>query len=909
MAQVQYPLLNNFSRGELSSRMDGRVDLQGYYQGCKQMQNCIMVSQGGAEKRPGTIYLGETFDFEGFGASARLISFEVADDETYILELGHRTIRIWDSQTKTLLPDVGNGSAYLMSPYSATTGDNDVAEIQYAMTEGKIFFAHPDYEFRYIERIKDPITGDISFVIGTHNTIVYNWDNALSYNYKDVVRYNGYWRAVVTKTTSGQVPAVGSWLDTDITMDGEPSSNISLYTGGAFSAGDFCLFGGDIYEANHTFTPDGDNANCYPGVEITTETKIKGEESTDRTTNYVSTDSLRDKLEGDGYTLVIISRDESHSRSGSWYYVTYRLDYYKKISTVSDDSARYWSSIGPAPNGSDTTLIQVWATGSSSADYGELWYNPSTFKIYTALANGTTIDPGDFPEWESISSNPFFSVDGDFPAAVAFMNQRLYLGGTLTRPQTIFGSKIGDFSNFNGGTDDDDSFSFEIAAERSSRIKWMMAKDNLMIGTTSSEWLITGGSIANITPTNVQVLRQSSYGSAYSQAQYVADSLLFYQKGGRKLREYMYSNDNKAYLANDLTFFADHITESGISESAYQLNPDSIMWNIKKNGGLIGLTYDRLNSIFGWHNHNTKGTFESICVVEGATDEEEVWVVCRRTINGSYVRNIEVFANRLQENMGALVYSDSATVFSAGEQYRINSIMNHTTYVEISYVGESGLANGDNIKITNTGLTAIDHQDFTIEALTQGESTGTFNLSKNGETFTTDSFDETTDGLLSRVEFVITGLDHLDGEEVVVLGDGAVYPSQTVGEVDGGVGVVLNSSCNSVVCGLEYEMVLQPQSIEISPSTFGATKRISKVMLKLYQSLGGRVYSPSSDKEEKIQYRTTETAFGAGPPLYTGNIEIPIESSADLEAAIVIKNKQPVPMTVMAIVSDITNVR
>jgi hypothetical protein len=70
MAEKQYPILNNFSRGELSQRMEGRVDIPGYHQGCKVMSNCIIVSQGGAEKRPGTEYVGEVLDKDGYGTRA-----------------------------------------------------------------------------------------------------------------------------------------------------------------------------------------------------------------------------------------------------------------------------------------------------------------------------------------------------------------------------------------------------------------------------------------------------------------------------------------------------------------------------------------------------------------------------------------------------------------------------------------------------------------------------------------------------------------------------------------------------------------------------------------------------------------------------------------------------------------------
>jgi len=900
MAQKQYPIINNFSKGELSSRMEGRVDIQGYYNGCKIMENCIMVAQGGVEKRPGTIYLGEIYDMD---TESKLIPFEVSDTEIYILEVGDHATRVWDVQTKTLIQDSGS-DLIIETPFSS----KDVSSIQYATTEGTIFFAHQNYPFITINKKDD------GFTMETFEYKIGDWVAKVYTKGQRVFNDGEYYEAI--KTTDSVAPVVGTWGRGQFIGGAvSPSGNISEYDGANFSAGDVYTYNGNIYKALRTYSDSGAGV-CWPGKEIeeyawsgwsSSETAFVGYYSRRCSTSFLgvclSYESYVSYLDREYITptqKIQYGSSIAVALIGAW--VDYKLSTLESSSSISTNP--YWGPPTPIPGGTDVSIVKEWTAGSY--DKNEVVYLPSTYVMYVCLGDGTTATPGTAPMWESLSNNPFFAIPGDYPASVAFLSQRLYLGGTLSHPQTIFGSKIDDFHNFDIGLDDDDAFSFTIATDRSSRIKWMAGKDNLIVGTTSSEWLITGEG-GRITPTNIQVLKQSAYGSAYNQAIQVADTLLFYQKGGRKLREYMYSNNNKAYLANDLTFFADHITSPGIDESTYQQNPDSILWNTKTNGGLVGLTYDRLNQIAGWHRHNTDGVFESVVAIDGHEEEDELWFVTRRQINGVFKRFVEHMAPRLT-NID-LVYSDASIIISNGATFSITSITNNITSVEVAYLGSTGLAEGDNIKIYGTNNDTYDYIVFQVKDLNQGTDDGVFNLEQDSSYFTTTDISVISNGGFSRVEIVITGLDYLLGKTVNVLGDKAPLASQeVVSNIDGlgGIGIILETYCNIVVCGLSYEMVLQPESIELpGASTLGATKRVSGVTLKLYNSLGGFVGSNRENLEE-IQYRTTDIPLGAAIPLYTGTKYINIDAESNKESGILVTNNQPLPMTVLAIITDIT---
>ncbi len=197
MAQKQYPLINNFSRGELSSRMEGRVDIPDYYNGCKIMENCIMVAQGGAEKRPGTIFIDEVYKSNG---NVRLLPFEVSDTEIYMIELGDQYMRFWTIQTyPPSLVEVSSGKYVLEVPYMS----EHLSSIQYAQSEGFLYLTHQAYAIRFIKKDDD------GFSLSPTETPVQTYIPGKEYHFGEVVIYNKeYYKALMT---TSEAPSKGTW--------------------------------------------------------------------------------------------------------------------------------------------------------------------------------------------------------------------------------------------------------------------------------------------------------------------------------------------------------------------------------------------------------------------------------------------------------------------------------------------------------------------------------------------------------------------------------------------------------------------------------------------------------------------------------------------------------------------------
>lgn len=219
-----------------------------------------------------------------------------------------------------------------------------------------------------------------------------------------------------------------------------------------------------------------------------------------------------------------------------------------------------------------------------------------------------------------------WSVRRGFPRSIAYFEERMFFGGTAGSPQTVWGSKTGDWDNFLVGSKDDDALEFTIASDTVNTICWMSQHQALIIGTMDSEWTIAAAdSAAALTPSNFQIKRQSVFGSHGIPALMVGETLLFVQRGARKVREFVFQWEKNGYSSPDMTILADHITSSGIRETALQQLPDSILWCVLNDGTVAALTYERDQQVIGWHRHLTNGWISSVAVLPDGDVDTVYW--------------------------------------------------------------------------------------------------------------------------------------------------------------------------------------------------------------------------------------------------------------------------------------------
>lgn len=403
------------------------------------------------------------------------------------------------------------------------------------------------------------------------------------------------------------------------------------------------------------------------------------------------------------------------------------------------------------PAGSDGTLT---GTGWESADVGSYVRineglvlidsitssQKAVGTIRKVLSATQAASPGAWTREDSVWGGSM-----GYPGAVTLYQQRLVMAGSPRFPQTIWFSETGVYLSFELGTDDDNAMSFTLSSDQLNPIVHLAQMNTLIALTYGGEFTITAGNESAITPTNISVKNPSPYGCNNIRPIRVGTEIMFVQRAGRKLYAAAYDPDSfVAYTANDMTVLAEHITASGISDMAYQQQPDPFVWIARKDGSAASMAIDRTQDVIAWSRHATDGAFESVACIPSDTDDV-VYVLVRREVNGQTVRFVEVLDSTLR--------TDSAVTGTSTEGATTWTGFSHLEGKTIDVVADGSVmpqtvVSGGQITLTRKAksIEAGLHYETTIQTLTPEVATteGTTQNAKKRTSEVTMRFLETT---------------------------------------------------------------------------------------------------------------------------------------------------------------------
>lgn len=231
-----------------------------------------------------------------------------------------------------------------------------------------------------------------------------------------------------------------------------------------------------------------------------------------------------------------------------------------------------------------------------------------------------------------------------YPSATGFYEDRLVFAGSKGFPQTFWTSKTGDYYNF--GTSipsaDDDGITATLNGGQMNGIKAIIAFGEMLLLTAGGEFKVSGGGKA-ITGSNVLSQPQEYRGVSDVNPVTIGSRIIYVQHQGNIIRDLAYSYDVDKYTGDDLNLLASHLFEGHkIISMAYQQIPNSIVWCVRDDGLLLGLTYIKEQDIYAWHQHTTAGgKFVSVCNIGGST-EDKLYAVIER--GGQYY--VEIMESR-----------------------------------------------------------------------------------------------------------------------------------------------------------------------------------------------------------------------------------------------------------------------
>ena len=765
----------NFTAGELSPRLDGRTDLGKYFNGSKTLENMVVHPHGGASRRPGTKFAHEV---KSSAAKTRLIPFEFSTTQTYILELGNTYIRFY--KDKGIITEANK-------TISAITKANPA--VVTATSHG---YSNGDHVI-------------ISSVVGMNQ--------------------------VNNRTFKVANQATNTFQLQDVDGNNINSSDYQTYTSGGVA--------NKIYEI----------ASPWATADIPT---VKFAQSAD--VMY---------LVHPGYAIRKLTRS-GHTN---------------------------WTLSTPSLSGTPSPTI-----------------NNATDK---------------------------------YPSSVSFFEQRLVFAGSNDNPQTMWFSKSADLENFTTGTNDTDAMVYTIASNKVNAIRYISAQRSLIVGTVGGEFVVSAsGTTQPLTPTNVQIQKQSSYGSANIDAVQIENVTMFVQRAKRKLRELSYNLNIDQYQAQDMTLLAEHITEGGVLEMAYQQEPDSILWCVRNDGTLLGFTYARAEEVVGWHRHKLGGVFGEVTIT--VSDYGNIATGTTITITKSDGTSVTFTSEAAggsspsQTNGWRPNESNNTTadnIYTAINAHADFTVANPAAAVVT--IKETSKSGNDPITITTsdtTRLATTDEGNAIVESVAsiptdtnEDELWMIVKRTINGTTrryveylnlfdYGTDQADAsfvdsglTYDGSSTTS---ITGLEHLEQESVTILAGGATHPVKSVssGAVMTGGSITLDRSASKAQIGLGYTSTLQTMRVEApgNESTSQAkTKRINEVTLRLHETVGAEVGANLSDME-RIPFRSSAALMDTAVPLFTGDKQIEFRDDFNTDGWIYVRQNQPLPLTLISIYPQIT---
>lgn len=238
---------------------------------------------------------------------------------------------------------------------------------------------------------------------------------------------------------------------------------------------------------------------------------------------------------------------------------------------------------------------------------------------------------------------------GDYPSAVTYYEQRRWFAGTANEPQTVWATRNGTDANLTSSlpSQDDDGLKFRIAAQQQNAVRHLLPLSDLLALTVGGEFRIYADNAPNITPTSLSIKPQGYAGASNVQPALTSGSILYVQSQGSRVREMAYNWQSNAYTSIDISIMAPHLFNGfTIADLAFSRASIPTLWCVRSDGVLLGMTYVPEQQVYGWHRHDTHGTFESVCcVAEGS--EDVLYVVVRRAVNGRTARYIERLRTRV----------------------------------------------------------------------------------------------------------------------------------------------------------------------------------------------------------------------------------------------------------------------
>jgi len=266
---------------------------------------------------------------------------------------------------------------------------------------------------------------------------------------------------------------------------------------------------------------------------------------------------------------------------------------------------------------------------------------------------------------------------GNYPAAVGYYEGRRWFGGTDNKPQNVWATRSGTESNMSYSipTRDDDSIRVRLTSRQANRVRHIIPLVDPLLLTSGAEWRILAQNSDAITQTSVSYKPQDYVGASNVQPVVANGAVIYAQDRGGRVRE-MRLSENVAgvYVSNDISILAPHLFDDyTIVSMTHTRAPTQVVWAVRSDGKLLGMTYVPEHKVAAWHQHDTDGEFKSVTSIpEGS--EDVMYAIVKREVNGRQVRYVERQRSRRFDTLADCFFVDAGATYSGAPTSTISGL-------------------------------------------------------------------------------------------------------------------------------------------------------------------------------------------------------------------------------------------
>ena len=825
-----------FSQGELDPRTQARADWQQYYKSAKQIRNCLVIPQGGVQRRFGLNYVDTVTGNPANPAFSELSTLLYDDNSVYLLSWTATSIDIYLENIKL---------ATVVTQYN----QEDIPLLRFAQVENRVIIVSSNFNPQQLVRSANA-ANIITGVDLVNNRI--NITNALTVG----TVYPA------TFTTAGNLPVTNPQIYVNRTYFIRPitANSIRVYSTSADALADvnfYLVTGAGVGVSNV----------IVQNTWAITNIAFKFQPAYDYDGGYFAA--------GFTFTPSAVSGNITLTASGA-------------IFTPAMVGGLYSGHGGIMRLTGFTSNVQM--TGFTIADFPNV--NPIR---------------GDL----SFLGEPAWSNNRGWPRTVSMFQNRLVFAGNASLPNGIWLSVVNDVYNFDDSEQfDDNAISWYPAAGSISFIRSITSCRSLIFHTNTGTFSTPVTNEIPLTPKNFTLTEQNKFGSSIIQPVYIDNQILFTDISGNNVIVMLWEITQSSYVTNNKSVPSSILIDHPVDMAALAVPDftDGFYALFVNRDGTLAILQTLLE--------------QEVSAITLSNTVQQQWNGVTFNQTNGLIYRVQTGNNRcwftVQRQMPVNQAPTAISGFNAANAtlQSVAHLMVVGTPTMVTFT-TTGVLPTTVPQITTTAYfwaVATDANNFRVY-LTQSDATNDVNriaivnagVNSNvvrwliqpqlfiEELDFTVPLDSATKFRFAAPTNTLTGLAHLNGQYVWIIGDDFILQNQVVV----GGQLTLERTVTTATVGIQFVSTLTPLPVTV-PQTFGLLykpKHIRNLYLHVYNTLGITCQGITVPELE-IQ----NIIFGQVPIPQTGVFEVPLmEGWNGFEFDLSIQQSLPLPMTIMAV--------